>query len=56
MSMLTIDEATRRLPFSGPSLRHRIAKGELVATRIAGRIYLSEAELREKFGILFRAS
>jgi hypothetical protein len=55
MSMLTIDEATRRLPFSGPSLRHRITKGELTPTRIAGRIYLSEDELRQKFGALFRS-
>lgn len=53
-SMLTFREASLRLPYSEPSLRARVQKGELSQTRIGGRLYLSEGELREKFGPLFR--
>jgi hypothetical protein len=56
MSLLTINQASRRLPFSEPSLRDRIKRGDLTVTRISGRIYLDEAQLAEKFGQLFRSA
>jgi len=51
---ITISEAARRLPFTDPALRSKIARGELTPVRIAGRIYLDERELREKYGPLLR--
>jgi len=55
MPMLTIAEANRRLSHSTEAaLRAQIVKGHLTAHRVGSRIYLDEAELRQKYGILFK--
>jgi len=55
-NLLSVADAARRLPYSEPALRHKINRGELEAIRIGRHIYLTEPELRAKFGVLFHAA
>jgi excisionase family DNA binding protein len=50
--LLTIAQAAKRTPYSEPAIRSRIDRGELQATRIGGRVFVTEAALLAAFGIL----
>lgn len=56
MALLTINQASRRLPFSDPALRDKIKRGKLTAIWVEGRMYLDEEQLAAKFGPLFRSA
>jgi len=52
-TLRSIAQAAKALPFSEPAIRNRIDRGEINTVKIAGRVYLDEAELRRVFGALY---
>ena len=53
-TLRTIAQAAKALPFSEPAIRAKIDRHELQAVRIAGSVFLEEAELRRAFGELYQ--
>jgi len=53
-TLRSISQAAKALPFSEPSLRNKIERGELNVVKICGNIYLEESELCDKFGDLYQ--
>jgi hypothetical protein len=52
-ALRSIAQAAKALPFSEPAIRNRIARGELRTVKIAGYVFIDEAELRRAFGDLY---
>ena len=53
-TLRSIAQAAKGLPFSEPSIRGKIARGEVRVVKIADYIYIEEAELRRAFGDLYQ--
>jgi RNase P/RNase MRP subunit p29 len=45
-----VSQAAKVVPMTEAGLRHWIAEGRLKTVRIAGRVFVSVPELRERFG------
>jgi hypothetical protein len=48
--LLTVVMAAKRLPVSEPTRRGMIAHGGFPCLRVDGRLFVLEADLRERFG------
>jgi len=52
-ALRSIAQAAKDPPFSEPSIRGKIARGEVRVVKIADYIYIEEAKLRRLFGALY---
>jgi hypothetical protein len=48
--ILSLAQAVKQLPISEPTLRNLITKRGFPCLRIDGRLFVLEADLRERFG------
>jgi hypothetical protein len=54
--ILTIGMAAKRVPISEPTLRGLIAHSGFPCLRIDGRLFVTEADLKSRFGTEYRRS